>query len=198
MAKTATPLTHTQIERASPKAKEYTLADGFRLLLRIKPNGRKFWLSNYQRPFSQRRNTLSLGLYPEVSLKTARVYRAEARALLAIGVDPQQHREQASAATLYIIGRMTLRAQHEDGSETSPAQYRVLRINSQQQWLCYHRFTGCAAIASSLMSVPHPGRSGIVNIPFSIKGKSVTKSSRQGTSSTSISMIRKLGMAAQR
>jgi tyrosyl-tRNA synthetase len=33
-----------------------------------------------------------------VSLKTARDYRAEARALLAIGVDPQKHREQASAA----------------------------------------------------------------------------------------------------
>ena len=98
MAKTTTPLTHTQIERASPKAKEYTLADGFGLLLRIKPNGRKSWLFNYQRPLSQRRNNLSLGLYPEVSLKTARDYRAEARALLAIGVDPQQHREQASAA----------------------------------------------------------------------------------------------------
>lgn len=33
-----------------------------------------------------------------MSLKTARDYRAEARALLAIGVDPQKHREQASAA----------------------------------------------------------------------------------------------------
>ena len=82
--------------------------------------------------------------------------------------------------------------------DARPTQYRVLRINSQQRCLCHHRTTGCAAIASSLMSVPHPGRSGIVNIPFSIKGKSVTKSSRQGTSSTSISMIRKLGMAAQR
>ena len=98
LAKTTTPLTNTQIERASPKTKEYTLADGFGLLLRIKPNGRKSWLFNYQRPFTQRRNNLSLGLYPEVSLKTARDYRAEARALLAIGVDPQKHREQASAA----------------------------------------------------------------------------------------------------
>jgi len=69
LAKTTTPLTHTQIERASPKAKEYTLADGFGLLLRIKPHGRKSWLFNYQRPFSQRRNNLSLGLYPEVSVK---------------------------------------------------------------------------------------------------------------------------------
>ena len=55
LAKTTPPLTHTQIERASPKAKEYTLADGFGLLLRIKPNGRKSWLFNYQRPFSLRR-----------------------------------------------------------------------------------------------------------------------------------------------
>ena len=197
MAKTATPLTHTQTERASPKAKEYTLADGFGLLLRIKPNGWKFWLFNYQRPFSQRRNNLSLGLYPEVSLK--RQGSIELR---------REHCWQSELIHNYVASRhrphrFTSLANDSEGStrgrcETSPAQYRALRINSQQRWLCYHRFTGCAAIASSLMSVPHPGRSGIVNIPFSIKGKSVTKSSRQGTSSTSISMIRKLGMAAQR
>ena len=67
-------------------------------MLRIKPIGRKTWLFNYQRPHSKRRNNLTLGHYPEVSLKQARDYRAELRALLAIDIDPQEHREEMQSA----------------------------------------------------------------------------------------------------
>ena len=41
---------------------------------------------------------MTLGHYPEVSLKQARDYRAELRALLAIDIDPQEHREKTQAA----------------------------------------------------------------------------------------------------
>ena len=91
-------LTNTQIHGSKPGEKEYTLADGLGLLLRIKPTGRKTWLFNYQRPHSKRRSNLTLGHYPEVSLRQARDYRAELRALLAIDIDPQEHREKTQAA----------------------------------------------------------------------------------------------------
>ncbi|MDP6186191.1 MAG: integrase arm-type DNA-binding domain-containing protein, partial [Pseudomonadales bacterium] len=91
-------LTNTQIHGSMPGEKEYTLANGLGLLLRIKPIGRKTWLFNYQRPQSKRRNNLTLGHYPEVSLKQARDYRAELRALLAIDIDPQEHREEMQSA----------------------------------------------------------------------------------------------------
>src|SRR6266542_1266138 len=55
---------------------------------------------------------------------------------------------------------------------------------------------GCARTASSLMSAPQPGRVGTISSPFWMTGGWVTRSSFQGTSSISISMIRKLGMAA--
>lgn len=39
MARLTTPLTNTQIEKAKPSEKEYNLADGKGLYLRIKPTG---------------------------------------------------------------------------------------------------------------------------------------------------------------
>ena len=45
-----------------------------------------------------RRNTLSLGTYPEVSLALARARRAEARAKVAAGIDPSRERQAAREA----------------------------------------------------------------------------------------------------
>ncbi len=50
MARTTKPLTNTEIKQANPKEKEYSLADGQGLKLRIKPNGSKLWIFNYYRP----------------------------------------------------------------------------------------------------------------------------------------------------
>ena len=91
-------LTNTQLHGSKPGAEEYTLADGLGLLLLIKPDGPKTWLFNYQRPHSKRRNNLKLGHYPELSLKQARDCRGELRVLLAIDIDPQEHREKTQAA----------------------------------------------------------------------------------------------------
>ncbi len=38
-------LTNTEVDKAKPKTKEYSLSDGDGLSLRIKPNGSKLWLS---------------------------------------------------------------------------------------------------------------------------------------------------------
>ena len=89
MANTTQPLTNTQVERSKPRDTEYKLGDGHGLFLAIKPSGKKTWIFNYQRPITKRRNNLSFGAYPEVGLKLARDFRAEARALLAIEVDPR-------------------------------------------------------------------------------------------------------------
>ena len=39
MGRTTKPLSDTEIKQAKPKAKEYNLADGNGLYLRVKPNG---------------------------------------------------------------------------------------------------------------------------------------------------------------
>ena len=67
MAKTTKPLTNTEVKQAKPKEKEYNLADGNGLYLRIKPIGSKIWLFNYSRPYTKKRANLSLGAYPEIN-----------------------------------------------------------------------------------------------------------------------------------
>ena len=67
-------------------------------LKRIPPSGSKRWRLKYR--IGGREKLLSLGLYPDVSLKQARERRDEARKLLAAGIDPIQERRAAAAAAL--------------------------------------------------------------------------------------------------
>lgn len=97
MANTTTPLTDVEIRNAKPKDKEYNLSDGRGLALRIKANGSKVWVFNYQHPFTKKRTNLGFGNYPEVSLALARDKRDKARQLLTQDIDPKDHRESQVA-----------------------------------------------------------------------------------------------------
>lgn len=98
MARVTTALTPTQIDKAKPQEKEYNLADGQGLFLRIKSNGVKTWLFNYYRPITKKRNNLALGDYPAVTLKQAREKRTEYKSLLAQQIDPATYRQQQEQA----------------------------------------------------------------------------------------------------
>lgn len=100
MARITNPLTSTEIEKAKPKEKEYTLTDGQGLYLLIKPNGAKLWRFNYYKPFTQpkKRALIGMGKYPDVPLVTARKQRDECLALLAQNIDPLIHRQQQEQA----------------------------------------------------------------------------------------------------
>lgn len=92
MPRQVPPLTNTQVANAKPKAKEYNLADGGGLYMRVKPNGSKIWVFNYQAPFTKRRSNISFGMFPDVSIAIARKERAVCRELLAKEVDPKHAR----------------------------------------------------------------------------------------------------------
>lgn len=71
--------------------------DGAGMYLLVKETG-KYWRMNYR--FLGKRKTLALGVYPDVSLATARKRRDEARKLLAEGIDPSQaKRDDRNAKT---------------------------------------------------------------------------------------------------
>ncbi len=70
--------------------------DGGGLYLDLAPSGGKWWHLKYR--FSGREKRLSLGVFPDVSLKGARERRDEARRLLADGVGPTEHRKAMKAA----------------------------------------------------------------------------------------------------
>ena len=100
MPKITKPLTNTEVERSKPKAKEYTLTDGYGLFLLVLPTGVKSWRFNYIRPLTKKRTKVSLGTYPALSLAQARSIREEYRSLLAQGIDPQEHKAQEQIAAL--------------------------------------------------------------------------------------------------
>jgi len=92
MTNTTRPLTNTEIKQARPRNKEYSLADGKGLYLRIKPNRTKLWIFNYSRPYTKKRANLSLGMYPDLSLAEARDEAQKYKGLLAKDIDPKDYR----------------------------------------------------------------------------------------------------------
>jgi integrase len=92
MARTTTPLNDTQIKNAKPRDKEYSLADGGGLMLRVKPSGSKLWIFNYSRPYTKKRANIGFGKYPDVTLAAAKKKAEAARKLLADNIDPKTDR----------------------------------------------------------------------------------------------------------
>ncbi len=91
-------LTPSAVANAKPKDKPYKLADERGLFLLVQPNGSRWWRFKYRRPGTRAENLLSLGTFPDVSLKKARERRDEARTLLADGIDPGDKRKAERAA----------------------------------------------------------------------------------------------------
>jgi len=85
-------LTDSAIRAAKPQEKAYKLADGNGLTLLIYPNGSRHW--RYRYSFSGKETMLSLGEYPEITLKQARTIHSEYRALLKRGINPADHRKE--------------------------------------------------------------------------------------------------------
>ena len=66
------------------------------LYLEVSPAGGKWWRLKFR--FDGKEKRLSLGVYPDVTLKDARDRREEARKLLANGIDPSENRKSQRAA----------------------------------------------------------------------------------------------------
>ena len=83
-------LTDTKIRNIKPAEKPIRLFDGGGLYLEVSPSGGKWWRVKYR--FAGKEKRLSVGVYPDVSLKLARERLEEARKLLAEEVDPGENR----------------------------------------------------------------------------------------------------------
>ena len=71
------PLTDTTIRNAKPGSKAAKLYDERGLFLIVTPQGGKWWRFRYK--WAGKEKLLSLGTYPDISLKDAREKRDEAR-----------------------------------------------------------------------------------------------------------------------
>ena len=79
-------LTDTQIRKVKTREKPFKLTDEKGLFLLVNPNGSKLWRFKYR--FAEKEKSLSIGMYPDVTLADARSKRDEARQLLVDNVDP--------------------------------------------------------------------------------------------------------------
>lgn len=91
------PLTDIAVKKAKLEAKPRKLVDGAGLYLLVNQTG-KYWRFNYR--FIGKQKTLAYGSYPDVSLARAREKHAEARRLLADGIDPSEHRREVRQAAM--------------------------------------------------------------------------------------------------
>lgn len=120
-------LTDTAIRKAAPADKPYKLSDEKGLFLLINPNDSRYWKLKYR--FAGKEKKLSLGVYPEVSLKQARQKRDEARRLLDAGTDPSEvrrtekiARKVAADSSFEAVGREWHEKQKGEWVETYAAK----------------------------------------------------------------------------
>lgn len=92
------------------------LTDGGGLSLLVRQHS-KVWRFRYRHPGTKRPNELSLGTYPEVTLKQARSKLAAARAMVENGVDPSEHRQSTREAA---------KAAHDRSRAKAPDSFKCI------------------------------------------------------------------------
>lgn len=99
-------LSDARIRGAKPTDRPVKLSDGGGLYLMVTPSGARCWRYNYR--FGEKQKTLSLGLYPDVSLARARACHLEARQQLAQGIDPSAEKRELGN-TFEVVARQWYR-----------------------------------------------------------------------------------------
>jgi integrase len=91
-------LNETKIRAAKLKERPYKLFDKRGLFLLVTPTGGRLWRLRYR--IGALEKLISLGAYPDVTLKRAREKRDDARRLIADDIDPSAQRKAQRAALL--------------------------------------------------------------------------------------------------
>lgn len=104
------------------------LADGNGLFFIIDKKGYIYWRFDYTRPISKKRNSISFGTYPEVSLAEAREKRAEYRKLIAQEIDPAIEKQKVEEKAQFALNN-TFKAVAEEYRKTEELEPSTQRRN---------------------------------------------------------------------
>ena len=133
-------LTDTAIRNAKPSDKPQKLFDGGGLFLLVMPNGGKWWRLKYR--YAQKEKLLSLGTYPEISLKDARERREEARKQIAKGGDPSAIKQQTkidarinAKNTFKAVADEWMLKQANKNSQATQKRHNLILTNDLLPWL---------------------------------------------------------------
>jgi hypothetical protein len=89
-------LTDTALKALKPKQKAYVVSDDRSLYAEVLPTGAIVWRFRYR--LNGKREKLTLGKYPALTLKNARLKRDEAAQLVAMGESPAQKKQRDKIA----------------------------------------------------------------------------------------------------
>ena len=127
-------LTDTIIRTAKPHNKPYKMADEKGMFLYITPAGSKLWRLKFR--FDGKEKLLSLGAYPDVSLKNAHASRDDARKLHANRIDPCENRKvqktarvERAANSFEVIAREWF-SKYRPGWSTSHSERTIKRLEN--------------------------------------------------------------------
>lgn len=123
-------LSDLMVRQARAADKTYNLPDTDGLGLVVAPTGGKSWHLRYYWLGKQKR--ISLGNYPEVSLREARALRDEARALLAKGINPHLDRKQKRHA-VKLASDFTFKAVYDAWVEHRSKELKTGRNSTLSQ-----------------------------------------------------------------
>ena len=140
-------LTDSAILGIAPSAKPTKHADGSGLYLVVYPSGSRLWRFNYR--LAGKRNTLSLGVYPAVSLEQAREKRTQYRTMLVDGLNPGERHKADRAEmerTRAASAEQTMpRFYLDDGGALSVRLSRRVFALTRQETIELHAFMVAAA-----------------------------------------------------
>lgn len=91
-------ISDSQLKTAKPSDKPYKIAIENSMYMLVNPSGAKYFRLKYH--FNGKEKLLALGVYPEVSLKQARLERDKAKILLSQGVDPLVDKQEVKETTI--------------------------------------------------------------------------------------------------
>lgn len=94
-------LSDTQVSKTKVKGKPYKLSDGHGLFLYVTPAGGKFWRWQYR--FQGKPQLLSVGEYPLMSLKEARITHQQWQRVLHGGVNPAAEKKVEKKAEAVLV-----------------------------------------------------------------------------------------------
>ena len=113
--------------------KKVKLSAGSGLYLLINPSG-KYW--KYAYTYGGKRKEASLGAYPNISLKAAKLKLQGIKLLLSDGVDPNQHKKELRQANVAAATQMQEKI-IDDGNTFEVIAYQWLEIRSAE-WVDSH------------------------------------------------------------
>ena len=118
-------LTELVVKNSKPREKSYMIRDDRGLYLRIDPSGNKYWIFRYWENKKERK--MSLGPYPDLSLKDARSKRDEIQTLRAKGESPSSQKRK-NFQSFFDVVQEWLKVRMSDRAE-SYVRTVIIRLN---------------------------------------------------------------------